>query len=105
MIWLDLLDRETEALSKFIPYYYFPAATYAVVAARSRARTKISVGTNPWTARGTEELVNLAAICERFGGGGHARVGAISFAAGEVAMAREVAAGIVRELRGDAGGR
>lgn len=103
VIWLDLLGQETEPLSKFIPYFYYPEATYAVVATRSKARTKLSVGTNPWTKRTAAELVNLAAICERFGGGGHARVGAISFAASEVARTREVGEGIVRELRGMTG--
>lgn len=100
VILLDLLDRETEALSKFIPYYWYPEATYTVAVTRSSSRTKISVGTNPWTTVPVSELVNLAAICERFGGGGHARVGAISFGAGEVERARTVAQGIVAELRG-----
>ncbi len=99
VIFVDLLDRETEAVSKFIPYYYYPQATYTVVVSRSSFRTKISVGTNPWTKRPAEELVNLAEICERFGGGGHARVGAISFGAEEVARAHGVALGIVKELR------
>jgi len=100
VIYIDLLDRETEATSKFIPYYYYPDATYTVVVSRSSFRTKISVGTNPWTKVPAGELINLAEICERFGGGGHARVGAISFGAQEVTSAREVAEGIVRELRG-----
>jgi len=100
VIYIDLLDRETEAMSKFIPYYYYPDATYTVVVSRSSFRTKISVGTNPWTKVPAGELINLAEICERFGGGGHARVGAISFGAQEVTKAREVAEGIVRELRG-----
>ena len=46
---------------------------------KSSFRVKISVGTNPWTKKPVAELVNLAEICERYGGGGHARVGAISF--------------------------
>jgi hypothetical protein len=100
VIFVDLLERETEAISKFIPYYYYPEATYTIVASRSRFRTKISVGTNPWTTLPSDRLINLAAICERFGGGGHARVGAISFSATEVDRAREVATSIVRELRG-----
>jgi nanoRNase/pAp phosphatase (c-di-AMP/oligoRNAs hydrolase) len=100
VIYIDLLDLDTEAVSKFIPYYYYPDATYTVVVGRSSFRTKISVGTNPWTKVRVSELVNLAEICERFGGGGHARVGAISFGAQEVDRAREVAEGIVRELRG-----
>ena len=42
---------------------------------------------------------NLATICERYGGGGHARVGAISFEPGELEKARKVAAEIVEELK------
>ena len=99
MIYYDITDRVTEGISKFIPYYYYPEATYTVGLMRSSFRTKISVGTIPWTTKSGDELVNLAKICERFGGGGHARVGAISFGAGEVERGRGVAMGIVEELR------
>ncbi len=99
VIFFDLLDCETEALSKFIPYFLYPEATYTIAVTRSRTRTKISVGTNPWTALPPAQLVNLAAICERFGGGGHARVGAISFGANQIADARTTAQGIAAELR------
>jgi nanoRNase/pAp phosphatase (c-di-AMP/oligoRNAs hydrolase) len=44
-------------------------------------------------------LVNLAAICERYGGGGHARVGAISFPPDRYEEAKAAAAVIVEELR------
>jgi nanoRNase/pAp phosphatase (c-di-AMP/oligoRNAs hydrolase) len=43
--------------------------------------------------------VNLASVCERYGGGGHARVGAISFPPDQGDRAREAAAEIVAELR------
>ena len=99
VIYFDITDRATEGVSKFIPYYYYPEATYTIGLMRSSFRTKISVGTNPWTNKTEPELVNLAKICERFGGGGHARVGAISFGAGEIERGREVAMGIVDELR------
>ena len=99
VIYFDLLDRETEALSKFIPYYLYPEATYTVGVTRSSFRTKISVGTNPWTAKPAEQLENIAELCERFGGGGHARVGAISFGADEVDRARIAAGKIATELR------
>ncbi len=100
VIFYDITDRITEGISKFIPYYFHPEATYTIGLMRSGFRTKISVGTNPWTTKKEPELVNLAKICERFGGGGHARVGAISFGADEVQRGREVAMGIVEELRG-----
>jgi nanoRNase/pAp phosphatase (c-di-AMP/oligoRNAs hydrolase) len=44
-------------------------------------------------------MVNLAQVCERYGGGGHARVGAISFPPDEEVKARIAAAEIVAELR------
>jgi nanoRNase/pAp phosphatase (c-di-AMP/oligoRNAs hydrolase) len=42
---------------------------------------------------------NLASICERYGGGGHSRVGAISFGLDAVEEARKAAAEIVEELQ------
>jgi nanoRNase/pAp phosphatase (c-di-AMP/oligoRNAs hydrolase) len=44
-------------------------------------------------------MVNLAQVCERYGGGGHARVGAISFPPDQADKARVAAAEIVAELR------
>ena len=67
-----------EGYNKFIPYHLFPDSTYTVSVSPSSFRTKISVGSNPWTP--VEPKHNLATICERYGGGGHARVGAISLA-------------------------
>ena len=100
VIYFDLTeDGEVEGLNKFIPYYLYPKATYTIGLSRSKSRTKISVGTNPWTTLKGDELVNLAQVCERFGGGGHARVGAISYRVDELALGREVAEGIVRDLR------
>jgi hypothetical protein len=75
----------------------FPSSTYTVSVSPSSFRTKISVGSNPWTP--VEPKHNLATICERYGGGGHARVGAISLAPGELDQARKIAAGIVAELK------
>ena len=42
---------------------------------------------------------NLATICERYGGGGHPKVGAISFPIGAVVEARKAAAEIREELK------
>jgi hypothetical protein len=98
VITFDITDQPTEGYNKFIPYYLHPEATYNVGLSKSSFRTKVSVGTNPWTSRGPSELVNLAAICERYGGGGHARVGAISFPPDREDEARKAAGEIVAEL-------
>jgi hypothetical protein len=99
VIQLEILDRETDALNKFIPYYFHPEATYTIAVTRSKSRMKISVGTSPWTTLPVEQLVNLSDVCGRYGGGGHARVGAISYTAGDMDHARLVADEIVAELR------
>lgn len=99
VVTFDITDRLTEGYNKFIPYYLHPAATYNVGLSRSSFRTKVAVGTNPWTKVPVAELVNLAAICERYGGGGHARVGAVSFPPDQEDVARRAALEIAAELR------
>jgi hypothetical protein len=99
VITFDITDQPTEGYSKFIPYYLHPDATYTVGLSKSSFRVKISVGTNPWMTRPASELINLAEICERYGGGGHARVGAISFKRDEEEAARKAVEEIAAELR------
>ena len=99
VITFDITDRLTEGYNKFIPYYLHPEAVYNVGLSRSSFRTKVAVGTNPWTKVPVENLANLAAICERYGGGGHARVGAVSFPPDKEDEARKAAAEIAAELR------
>jgi hypothetical protein len=99
VVTFDITDKLTEGYNKFIPYYLHPAATYNVGLSRSSFRTKVAVGTNPWTKVPAADLANLAAICERYGGGGHARVGAVSFPPDKEDDARKAAAEIAAELR------
>jgi len=96
-IYFDISDYDLEGYNKFIPYYLFPDATYSVGVSLSSFRAKISVGSNPWTPYPRTQ--NLAALCERYGGGGHPVVGAISFPPDKLETARIDAAEIVRELR------
>jgi hypothetical protein len=96
VVFFDLVQDGVEGYNKFIPYYLFPDNTYTVSVSTSTFRTKVSVGSSPWHA--DKVAHNLATICERYGGGGHPKVGAISFPIGAVAEARQAAAEIVAEL-------
>jgi hypothetical protein len=96
-IYFDITDHDLEGYNKFIPYYLHPESIYSVGLSKSTFRVKVSVGSNPWA--NTEPRVNLAKICERYGGGGHARVGAISFDVTQNEAARKAANEIVEELR------
>jgi hypothetical protein len=96
-IFFDVTDHDLEGYNKFVPYYLYPDSVYSVGLSKSSFRTKVSVGSNPWARE--ERLVNLAKVCERYGGGGHARVGAISFDVKQEDAARRAAREIVDELR------
>ncbi len=99
-VYFDVSDQDLDGYNKFIPYYLHPESVYSVGLSKSSFRSKVSVGSNPWAD--TSRMVNLAAICERYGGGGHARVGAISFGPEEMEQARAAAQEIVAELRASA---
>jgi hypothetical protein len=98
-IFFDIMDYDLEGYNKFVPYYLHPGSTYSVGLSKSSFRTKVSVGSNPWTSMRPDDMVNLAVICERYGGGGHARVGAISFEPNQEELSRRAAREIVEELR------
>jgi hypothetical protein len=96
-IFFDVSDHDLEGYNKFVPYYLHPESIYSVGLSKSSFRVKVSVGSNPWAPE--EPVVNLAKICERYGGGGHARVGAISFNVDQHAAAIQASREIVNELR------
>jgi hypothetical protein len=97
VIYFDVSDLDLEGYNKFVPYYLFPDAMYSVGVSASAARAKISVGTSPW--KEPPKDVNLASLCEKYGGGGHARVAAISLGPGDLVRARQIAKEIAGTLR------
>lgn len=99
VVSFDLTDQGIDGYNKFIPYYFYPQTTYNVALTQSTFRTKISVGSNPWAPRPREH--NIAELCERYGGGGHAVVGAVSLKPEEVELGRQYMKEIIEELSFD----
>jgi hypothetical protein len=99
VVSFDLTDTGVDGYNKFIPYYFYPETTYNVALTRSTFRTKISVGSNPWALRPRRH--NIAEICERYGGGGHAVVGAVSLKPGDLELGKKYMREIIEELRFD----
>jgi hypothetical protein len=93
----DLSDLGIDTVNKFIAYAADPATLYTVSVSRGANRSKISLGSNPWKQE--QRRHNLARIAERYGGGGHPAVAAISFAPDRLEEARAAAAAIADELR------
>jgi hypothetical protein len=97
VIYFDVSDLDLEGYNKFVPYYLNPDSLYSVGVSASPVRAKISIGTNPW--KPFDPDVNLASIAEKHGGGGHARVAAISLDPSDLPRARQIAQDIAASLR------
>ncbi|MCA9676120.1 MAG: phosphoesterase [Kofleriaceae bacterium] len=95
VVLFDLLDHPEVPAPGFLGYALFPACRYSVSAARHHGAIKIAVGHNPFAApRGHD----IGALCERYGGGGHAAVGGVTLDADEVDRARATVAAMVEVL-------
>jgi hypothetical protein len=98
VVFVDMTGSSAVVFNKWVPYYLFPDATYVVTVSETNERTKISVGSNPW--RANQRRHDLAQICERYGGGGHAVVGGVTLPAGHSDDGRAIAREIVQTLQG-----
>ncbi len=96
VVVVDLSDRIIDVAGKFVTYALFPDSAYSILLSRSKTKCKISIGYNPWSP--TQRTHNIAAICERHGGGGHPVVGAISLPADAVDASKALVASIAAEL-------
>jgi hypothetical protein len=93
----DLTAEGNSTINKFIVYYLHPDARYAVTLLATPERYKISVGSNPWPK--TPRTHDIAKLCEKYGGGGHPAVGAISLPKTDIEAARKVAAEVTAFLQ------
>jgi hypothetical protein len=95
VVAFELADHADAITPGFVGYELFPACRYTVALTRSPRAVKIAVGWNPWGPPRAHEIGDL---CERYGGGGHAAVGGITLAPGDVERARSFLGKIVAEL-------
>ena len=96
-IFFDVTDHELEGYNKFIPYYLHPNGAYSVGLSKSSFRTKVAVGSNPWTtvSRHGKSGEDLRALWRR-----RPRAGGRNFLSAEpFEEARQAAQEIVAELR------
>jgi hypothetical protein len=99
VVLVDLGGEDVDGANKFIAYHLFPEARYTVVVTRDPKRAKVSVGSNPWAR--PPRAHDISKICERYGGGGHPVVGAVSLAPDRLDDARRIAGEIASTLRAD----
>jgi hypothetical protein len=92
----NLIPEGVGAINKFIVYYLHPDARYSVTLLATAERYKVSVGSNPWPR--VPRTHDIAKLCEKYGGGGHPAVGAISLPKTDLAAAEKVAAEVAAFL-------
>lgn len=97
VVFYDIADQGIDNINKFIPYYLFPECRYGVNVTASPKRSKVSIGSNPWSK--VPRTHDLAKLAERYGGGGHPVVAAISFPPEKLEDARKAAAEIMAVLQ------
>ncbi len=97
VVFFDLSETGIESANKFLSYSLFPQAAYTVVVTRDAKRSKVSVGSNPWARPPRPH--DISKLCERYGGGGHPVVGAVSLPTDRLDDARRIAAEIAATLR------
>jgi len=94
----DVADEGVDSMNKFIAYYLHPELRYTVWVGGGPQRSKVSIGSNPWHPELRSH--DLSKIAERYGGGGHPVVAAVSFGPKDLDRARAAAKEIIAELRG-----
>jgi hypothetical protein len=95
-VLVDLTGVLLDVVGKFVTYALYPESAYSIIVSRSKTKCKLSIGYNPWSP--VPRKHDIAAICERHGGGGHPVVGAISLPADKVEDAKKLAQSIAEEL-------
>lgn len=97
VVFVDLTSDHIDNYNSFITYYLFPQSRYTVGLVCDEHIVRITAGHNPWS--GTVRGHNIAAICERFGGGGHSFVGGVTLPADLLDNGRQIARAIWAELK------
>lgn len=96
VVIVDLSSVVIDVAAKFVTYSLWKDSAYSVMLSCSPSKCKISIGYNPWSP--VPRRHNIAAICERYGGGGHPVVGAISLPADQKERAQALVNEIAEEL-------
>lgn len=89
-------DSSDALINRYAPYHFFPKARYSLGMVRSSGGIKITAMRNPWRHFPS---VYLGRVFERFGGGGHRRVGAVMLRGSQARNAEQIVQRVLHEIR------
>ncbi|HUK48612.1 MAG TPA: hypothetical protein VLW06_13505 [Terriglobales bacterium] len=80
-------------INRYLPYHFYPDAQYSIGVVHFEASTKITTMRNPWMEF---ESPNLGRFMEKFGGGGHQRVGSVILENGRQKLSPEIVSALLQ---------
>jgi hypothetical protein len=90
------VDSSDVLINRYSPYRFFPKARYSLGIVRMPDGIKITAMRNPWLQFPS---IYLGKVFERFGGGGHRRVGSLLLRGSDASNAEGVMKRLLREIR------
>jgi hypothetical protein len=90
------VDSSDVLVNRYAPYLFYPKARYSLGIVRSPDGIKITGMRNPWLPFPS---IYLGKLFERFGGGGHRRVGSLWLRGPDVQKADDVLQRLLNEIR------
>jgi len=90
------VDSSDVLVNRYAPYHFFPKARYSLGMVRTPDGIKITAMRNPWRHFPS---VYLGKVFERFGGGGHRRVGSLLLRGSDARDAERVVKRLLQEIR------
>jgi hypothetical protein len=96
VVVMDIKRDRNQMVSRYAPYYAQPTARYSIGVVRSPDGIGITAMRNPWR---NFKSVALGRVFEKFGGGGHSRVGAVRLAPEESKRVKDVVESLLLEMR------
>jgi len=92
----DARKSKNQMISRYAPYYIEPNARYSIGIIRSPEGIGITAMRNPWRKF---RSISLGRAFEKFGGGGHQRVGAVRLPVGQGRKVKDVVESLLSKMR------
>lgn len=97
VVVMDIRKNPNQVISRYAPYHVAPNARYSIGIVRSPDSIGITAMRNPWRKF---KSAALGRVFEKFGGGGHQRVGAVSLSPNQGKLVKSVVESLLSKMQG-----
>ena len=97
VVVMDVNRSRDQMISRYAPYFAQPNARYSIGIVRAPDSIGITAMRNPWRKF---KSVSLGRVFEKFGGGGHQRVGAVRLSPDQGKLVKSVVESLLSKMQG-----